>query len=92
MDTQIRRYQEIRAVLENLVADGPVGHLSGTYLAACSYLNRHCEHCGVQLASNDMTRGDALKQERSGVIDLAANAAVPICAVCLARYHHAGRA
>jgi len=84
-----QRYQAIRAALENLIADGPAGRPSAAYLAACSYLNGHCEECGVQLIRTDATLADALEPEQQGTADVPGNDELPICPACFARHRQA---
>lgn len=58
MSEQTQRYQEIRRVLEELVASYPLDYPIDAYVAACYYLSEHCEDCGARLRDTMLTFGD----------------------------------
>jgi hypothetical protein len=62
MSEQTQRYQEVRRVLEELVASYPLDYPIDAYVAACYYLSEHCEDCGARLRDNALSLGD----ERGG--------------------------
>lgn len=86
-----QRYQAIRVALENLIADGPTGRPSAAYLAACSYLNGHCEECGGQLVRHAAALSDTLEAVQHGTVDVPGNDDLPICPACFARRRQANR-
>ncbi|HEY3231628.1 MAG TPA: hypothetical protein VGJ87_20535 [Roseiflexaceae bacterium] len=84
MSEQTRRYQAIRRVLEDLVANYPFDHPIAAYVAACYYLGEHCEDCGARLPGNMLSIGS---EGARASLDLADTPSgdITACVDCLAR-------
>ena len=85
MDEQQRCYQDMRAVLEDLVNTWPAGHSSTAYQVAITYLHTHCEGCGAPLGSGENA---LLRKLEAGRISTwgpsVVEFAYPLCADCYA--------
>jgi hypothetical protein len=84
MSEQTQRYQAIRQVLEDLVANYPFDHPIAAYVAACYYLGEHCEDCGARLPRNTLLVGSEGAQASPGMADTPSGD-ITACVDCLAR-------
>ncbi|HEX9442235.1 MAG TPA: hypothetical protein VF909_21285, partial [Roseiflexaceae bacterium] len=66
MSEQTQRYQAIRRVLEELVANYPCDRPIAAYVAACYDLSEHCEDCGARLPGHTLSPGSEGAQASPG--------------------------
>jgi len=85
---QTQRYQAIRRVLEDLVANYPVDHPIAAYVAACYYLGEHCEDCGARLLGSTLSVRSEGAQASPGMADTPSGD-ITACVDCLARRRQA---